>query len=290
MDVTTGPHGPASKSLIDWLKGIFGAAFSTSRGFSGAHDGLDLPAKEGTPVRALKSGVVSYARDARTAPDKGSSGWAIGGGNVVNIDIGGKLTTQYAHLKSIAVKPGQFVQAGQIIGTVGRTGGTTASGAPGGAGSTFSGAHLHFGLWDKNVNKMVNPQRFLEGIEASGQMGETNQTTLEGFQSLLRKLNINDSPSHVITESEAKLIAGEYGVSGSLFETIWKRFVGQTVGEAWKGHSGPSPTDLVPDIPGALTAVGQQLADTFTWIGFVLLGLVLIGGGIYLLGGRGNNG
>lgn len=43
------------------------------------------------------------------------------------------------------------------------------------------------------------------------------------------------------------------------------------------------------DIPGALSNVGNQITDTFTWIGFILLGLVFIIGGIVLLKPSGNS-
>lgn len=302
MDVTTGPHGPASQALINWLKGIFGKAFSVSRGYSGAHDGIDLPAKEGTPIRALKSGVVSYARDARIAPDKGSSGWAIGGGNVVNVDIGGKLTTQYAHLKSINVKVGQHVNAGDIIGTVGRTGGTNSSGNPGGAGSTFSGPHLHFGLWDKNINKMVNPQRFLENLKLTGKE-QDDQSNLGGFDNL-----INFPVGHILTAADVEHILDVISKAGwfqgdSFFGGTYakaKDILLAHVGEPWSKtlqdalqaefFGAANTADPIGMVGNAIGSVGQQLSDTFTWIGFIIVGVVLIGGGIYLLGGRTGNG
>lgn len=273
--VTTGPQGQGvTNDLIKWLKTIFGGAFTVSRGYSGKHDGIDLPAKEGSLVKAIKSGYVSYARDARTASDKGASGWAIGGGKVVNIDVGGKLTTQYAHLASIKVREGEFVKAGQIIGTVGRTGGTTDSGQPGGPGSQFVGAHLHFGLWDKNVNRMVNPQTFLESI------GDTSNSQAADA---LRSIGVSTDPSHVFTDEDIKKIATLYGVKPEL---IYSKFQGKTVADFLSGKEnlGAGPLDAITDpIANALGAIGLQLQDTFLWLGFILLGLVLIGGGIYLL-------
>lgn len=283
VSVITGPHGPASSALISWLKGIFGNAFSVSRGYSSEHDGIDLPAKEGTPIRALSSGIVSYARDARIQADHGLSHWAAGGGNVVNIDIGNSLTTQYAHLQKIFVKEGQTVKAGDIIGTVGKTGGVTSSGAFGGAGAEFVGAHLHFGLWDHTVNKMINPQKFLENIgdTSSGSSG----LTLASWQDKLKSIGLSTDPSHIFTHDEAIAIVSQlYKIdpSSSMGKSITASFEGKSVVDSMKGSGG---LDLNPldSVGSALGAVGKQLSDTFTWIGFIILGLVFIGGGIYLL-------
>jgi hypothetical protein len=153
----------ASVSLLDLVRDLWGKGFRISRWYIPGHDGIDLPAAAGTPVRAVSSGKVSFAKDARLLSMKeAGKGWAIGGGNVVNIDVGNSLTAQYAHLQTINVREGQYVKAGDIIGTVGRTGGMNSDGTQGGAGSLFSsGDHLHFGLWDRKKNKMIDPTTWL---------------------------------------------------------------------------------------------------------------------------------
>ena len=83
------------------------------------HTGIDLRAGTGVPVRAAGAGEVILA------------GVRGGYGNAVVIGHGGNLATLNAHLSSILVKPGQQVQAGQIVGLVGSTGMST-------------GPHLHF--------------------------------------------------------------------------------------------------------------------------------------------------
>ncbi|CAA9484132.1 MAG: hypothetical protein AVDCRST_MAG30-977 [uncultured Solirubrobacteraceae bacterium] len=84
------------------------------------HSGMDYPAPAGTPVGAAGRGCVSYA------------GFDGGGyGNLVVIRHRMGMTTWYAHLASIAVRPGACVVAGNRIGTVGSTG-------------RSSGPHLHF--------------------------------------------------------------------------------------------------------------------------------------------------
>ena len=81
----------------------------------------------------------------------GNSGhWA---GNYVAVRHGDGMTTMSSHMSSMAVRSGQTVAAGQVIGYVGQT------------GRAF-GAHLHFELYPAGVRygdvyKSVNPQPWL---------------------------------------------------------------------------------------------------------------------------------
>src|SRR6476659_6697832 len=91
--------------------GVIGAHFGEYGMWSRYHTGLDFRASYGTPIRAVKSGVVLYA---------GNSGnWA---GNHVAIRHADGKTTMYSHMSSMAAHVGQVVQAGQVIGYVGQTG------------------------------------------------------------------------------------------------------------------------------------------------------------------------
>lgn len=94
--------------------------FGQRGAFQRFHTGIDLAAPYGTPIAAAKSGQVEVA------------GWsALGYGFHVTLDHGGGVETLYAHLSRIAVRPGEWVEAGQVIGYVGSTGWST-------------GPHLHF--------------------------------------------------------------------------------------------------------------------------------------------------
>ncbi|MBA2361594.1 MAG: peptidoglycan DD-metalloendopeptidase family protein [Actinobacteria bacterium] len=73
------------------------------------HEGIDIAAGYGTPIRATASGTVIYA------------GWMGGYGNLIIIDHGGGLATAYAHQSSFAIGGGPVSQ-GQTIGYIGCTG------------------------------------------------------------------------------------------------------------------------------------------------------------------------
>lgn len=92
------------------------------------HSGIDFAASCGTPVYAPASGEVWRA-------DQGQPDGMIGTGNRVVLNHGvignSALATNYYHLTSFVVSPGQWVDAGQLIGYVGTTGNST-------------GCHLHF--------------------------------------------------------------------------------------------------------------------------------------------------
>ncbi|GHF58053.1 murein DD-endopeptidase MepM/ murein hydrolase activator NlpD [Deinococcus metalli] len=79
------------------------------------HEGIDLAAPTGTPVRAARAGVVTESRfDART-------GW----GWTVVVDHGDGMTTRYSHNSANLVLEGTRVAAGQVIARVGSTGNST---------------------------------------------------------------------------------------------------------------------------------------------------------------------
>lgn len=82
------------------------------------HDGLDVGASTGTPLRAMSSGVVVAV------------GWRGSFGKKVEIRYWNGDVGWYAHLSRIDVAPGQAVTPGEVVGAVGSTGRST-------------GPHLH---------------------------------------------------------------------------------------------------------------------------------------------------
>ena len=98
-----------------------------------AHTGIDIAAAKGTPVYATADGTVS------------SQTPGGGYGNVIVINHGYSYQTLYAHLSKKAVRPGQKVTRGEIIGYVGSTG-------------MSSGPHLHYEVIKDGVR--VNPVHY----------------------------------------------------------------------------------------------------------------------------------
>jgi murein DD-endopeptidase MepM/ murein hydrolase activator NlpD len=99
------------------------------------HDGIDIPAPQGTSILSVDHGVVVYA-------DNGIRGY----GNMIVIAHQDEIYTVYAHNKKHFVEKGDEVKKGQLIAQVGNTGRST-------------GPHLHFEIRVKN--KVRNPAQYL---------------------------------------------------------------------------------------------------------------------------------
>ena len=115
-------------SGFGWRPDPFG---SSRREF---HNGIDIAARMGTPIRASMAGRVSVA------------GWDNVMGNFVIITHARGYRTLYAHMSRIRVRQGAYVGAGQHIGDVGSTGRST-------------GPHLHFSVFRHGT--LVNPRTVL---------------------------------------------------------------------------------------------------------------------------------
>ncbi len=94
------------------------------------HNGVDIAAPTGTPIKAADCGRVIHA------------GWRGGYGLTVVVDHGGGLQTLYAHCSKLHVRRGQNVSRGQTIAAVGSTGWST-------------GPHLHWTVYRNGST--VNP-------------------------------------------------------------------------------------------------------------------------------------
>jgi Peptidase family M23 len=105
------------------------------------HEGVDFPARVGTPIQTSGDGVVV------------SAGIHSGYGNCVEIDHGFGYVTRYAHMSKMSVRVGQKVKKGQQIGAVGDTGLSTAP-------------HLHYEVHYKG--RPINPINFCyDGLTTS---------------------------------------------------------------------------------------------------------------------------
>ena len=97
-----------------------------------AHKGTDYAAPYGTPIWSTANGVVI------------ASSYTAGNGNYVKVKHNGTYTTQYLHMSKRAVKKGQRVKQGDVIGYVGSTGLAT-------------GPHVCYRFWVNGVQ--VDPFR-----------------------------------------------------------------------------------------------------------------------------------
>lgn len=127
-------HTPSIAPVVGVITDGFGPRIDPITRQAAFHDGLDISAAYGTPVKAPAEGLVVFAdREA-------------GYGRVVKINHGYGFVTVYGHLDRILVKEGQRVKRGEVIGRVGMTGRTT-------------GPHLHYEVW-KDGEKQ-NPLHYI---------------------------------------------------------------------------------------------------------------------------------
>ncbi|WP_297081361.1 M23 family metallopeptidase [uncultured Demequina sp.] len=123
---------------VPYKTSSFGMRVHPIYGYARLHAGTDLRAYCGTPIYAAATGTVEWAT------------YQPGYGNQVLIDhgyVGGKsLITNYNHLSSYAVRSGQKVARGDLLGYSGNTGSSTA-------------CHLHFETYVNGV--VVNPETLL---------------------------------------------------------------------------------------------------------------------------------
>lgn len=110
------------------------------------HAGIDIKGNKGDPIYAAADGQVLTSKTRNAY------------GRVVIVGHENDHQTLYAHMTAFAVREGQFVRAGELVGYVGRTGRAT-------------GYHLHF---ETRVNGGVpqNPLRFLPEVRGSRKVGE----------------------------------------------------------------------------------------------------------------------
>lgn len=122
------------------VEGRISGRFGRQRVYNGTpkapHSGMDIAAKNGTPVRAPAAGIVTFA----------DPGLYLTGGTVL-IDHGAGVSSNFLHLSRIDVRVGQRIEQGETLGAVGATGRAT-------------GPHLHWGMnW---FDVRVDPQLVLE--------------------------------------------------------------------------------------------------------------------------------
>ncbi len=136
---------PAGKGVLRWpvdsvrVTQTFGdTAFARGGAYNGkGHNGIDLAAPIGTPLKAALSGTVVGTGNTDTVRGCYSFGkWVM-------VKHANGLSTMYAHMSQIGVSTGQVVSTGQLLGYSGETGYAT-------------GPHLHFGVYVSSATQIIN--------------------------------------------------------------------------------------------------------------------------------------
>lgn len=112
----------------------YGKYVEPQSGVTNFHNGIEIQAKRGAPIRAVYSGQLVY------------SSWLKGYGNVIIIAHGDNYYTVYAHADELFRKKGDHVEAGEVIATVGDTG-------------SLDGACLYFEI--RHYGNPVNPLKWI---------------------------------------------------------------------------------------------------------------------------------
>jgi murein DD-endopeptidase MepM/ murein hydrolase activator NlpD len=113
-------HMPSIRPVNGELISGFGMRQHPINGIMRMHEGLDFVAVTGTPIYATADGVVKFA-------GVKNNGYGIH----VDLDHGYGFGTKYGHMSKVAVKVGQKIKRGDLLGLVGNTG-------------LSKGPHLHY--------------------------------------------------------------------------------------------------------------------------------------------------
>jgi len=121
---------PKTTTSWNWpLEGPISSRFGASRR-QGRHQGVDIAAPEGSPVRAAQDGRVIFAGQRRAY------------GRLVVLEHSGGFSSWYAHNRTLRVRTGQWVRRGEVIARSGHSGNAT-------------GPHLHFEI--RREGKPLDP-------------------------------------------------------------------------------------------------------------------------------------
>lgn len=125
------------------IKSSMTSPFGNKRMFNGQlrsfHNGVDFRAPVGKPIYAANAGVVKLAKR------------LFFSGNIIIVDHGTGIFSNYAHLSRIDVEPGQLLEKGQLMGYSGATG-------------RVNGPHLHWGIKINGI--YIDPLQFIDVIAA----------------------------------------------------------------------------------------------------------------------------
>jgi murein DD-endopeptidase MepM/ murein hydrolase activator NlpD len=135
--VTAGYQTFVYPLMTERITSRYGIRKHPVRGVVRHHHGMDLAAKENTPILSIATGKVIFA------------GYFGAYGNYISILHDNGYSSHYGHCRIINARIGQNIKAGQLIGTVGSTG-------------VVTGPHLHFEL--RLQGRSIDPEQFIPDI------------------------------------------------------------------------------------------------------------------------------
>ncbi|MBI5207582.1 MAG: M23 family metallopeptidase [Candidatus Firestonebacteria bacterium] len=125
---------PSIWPLKGWIISEYGRRISPFTGGTEMHEGIDISAMIGSPVKATADGIVEFA------------GFKRNFGNIVIIDHSYGFKTFYGHNEKLNVRTGQRVKRGQVIATLGNSGQSIRP-------------HLHYEIIVKG--EKISPRKYL---------------------------------------------------------------------------------------------------------------------------------
>jgi murein DD-endopeptidase MepM/ murein hydrolase activator NlpD len=128
---------PSGMPVKGYISSGFGGRIHPISGKYKGHEGVDIPGKIGTKIKAVAGGIVIDSK------------WVGGYGNMVEVKHADGYTTRYAHNQKNIVKVGDVIEKGDVVALLGNTGRST-------------GAHVHFEV--RKHGNPINPMRFINNI------------------------------------------------------------------------------------------------------------------------------
>ena len=216
---------------------------------SANHLGQDFSAKDGTKIRSIAKGTVSFIQQ--------PSGSSVSGKVVVKHVIDGKTYhSAYLHMWNPTkyVKVGQSVSKGQVIAEVGSSGPST-------------GPHLHFEMYQGNykTGTSINPTTFLknQGVDIKAQA--TSVTTRKQPASCTYYSNGNTTLKSAANSTSSNLVSvskGDKMTSVNAVSTQSGNYLRVTVNgkTGWLYRGYISPSYVSPDFKNGdrLKVTGQS--------------------------------
>jgi Peptidase family M23 len=208
------------------------------------HNGIDLAIPEGETLRSITDGIVTKVFDGHGK---------IGKGIAIKTENG--ETHIFGHMSEVDVKPGQTIQAGDVLGESGATG-------------HAHGAHLHFGVQNPD-GSFVDPTPIADVVAAAAGNDQ-------GFFS--KAWEFLKDPGRVTSESGA-----EHG--GLLWRWIENELHNLTV-DAWNWFVVNLPDIMgygaiaagVFVILGSMAGKGGMIKPLGIYVGALILALCILGG------------